>query len=155
MSKLFIDFLAHFCYIIHILIIQSPHMLPNFTLIALASALLGAVAAILARTLLKDLKSRDILGINFLTMGATLLLLSPLFYYFHPTLKSTALIIIIALIDTAANYFFFKTFEQTEASVATPILSLAPAFTFFFGCQFLQICQTLPWLICCSGFSLK
>ncbi|MBI2888661.1 MAG: DMT family transporter [Candidatus Liptonbacteria bacterium] len=109
----------------------------NFTLVAVASALLGSVASILARTLLKDLKSKDILGINFLTMGATLLIISPLFYSFEPSLTSFLLIVLIALIDTLANYFFFKTYEQTEVSVATPILSLAPVFTFAFGWLFL------------------
>lgn len=105
----------------------------SFTAIALISAFFGGIANILARTLLKDLKARDILGINFLTMGATLVLISPLFYKFNATLLSFSLIILIALIDTLANYFYFKTFEQTEASIATPVLSLAPAFTFFFA----------------------
>ena len=94
------------------------------------SALLGAVASVLARTLLKDLKPRDILGVNFLTMAVTLLVISPIFYSFHPSLEAFTLLVLVAFIDTLANYFFFKTFEQTEASVATPILSLAPVFTF-------------------------
>jgi len=110
----------------------------TFTTIAIASAFFGAIATILARTLLKDLKTQDILGINFLTMGATLVLVSPLFYHFKATVLSTSLVILIAFIDTAANYFFFKTFEKTEASVATPILSLAPGFTFFFSWIFLS-----------------
>ncbi|MCR4328278.1 MAG: DMT family transporter [Patescibacteria group bacterium] len=105
----------------------------SFTLIAIGSALLGSIANILARTLLKNLKSRDILGINFLTMGATLLIISPFFYSFTPSIIACSLVILIAFIDTLANYFFFKTFEHTEASVATPILSLAPAFTFLLG----------------------
>lgn len=112
-------------------------MIPSFTIMAIGSALLGAIAAILARRLLKGIKARDILGINFLTMGATLLVISPVFYDFRPSLPAVLLIILIALIDTLANYFFFKTFEETEASVAIPILSLAPVFTFIFGYFFL------------------
>lgn len=91
----------------------------------------------LARTLLKGLKSRDMLGVNFLTMGATLVLISPLFYFFKATWLSIGLVLLVAAIDTVANYFYFKTFEETEASVATPLLSLAPAFTFFFGWLFI------------------
>ncbi|MFA6305012.1 MAG: DMT family transporter [Patescibacteria group bacterium] len=105
----------------------------SFTLIAIGSALLASVANILARTLLRQVKAREILGINFLTMGATLVLLSPFFYFFKADLVSFALVVAIALIDTVANYFYFKTFEKTEASVATPLLSLAPAFAFLFG----------------------
>lgn len=105
----------------------------GFTTLAIGSAIFAAIANILARVLLKNLKSKDILGINFLTMGATLVLLSPLFYKFEPSLKSIGLLVLIGMIDTLANYFYFKTFEQTEASVATPLLSLAPVFTFFYG----------------------
>ena len=103
----------------------------SFTSIAILSALLGAVANIIARTLLRDLRSQDILGINFLTMGATLLLISPLFYSFQPSILVIGLVILIGVIDTVANYFYFKTFEKTGASIATPLLSLAPGFTFF------------------------
>lgn len=102
----------------------------SFTLIAIGSAFLGAIATLLARTLLKDLKSKDILSINFFTMGIVLLLLSPSFYHFDSSPLATILIILISLIDTAANYFYFKTFENTDASVASPLLSLAPVFTF-------------------------
>jgi len=107
------------------------------TTLAIASSFFAAIAIILARTLLKDLKSRDILGINFFTMAAILLLLSPLFYFFNPTPLSIALLVLVAIIDTVANYFYFKTFEKLEASVAAPIVSLAPAFAFFFSWVFL------------------
>lgn len=109
----------------------------SFTLVAVISAAFAAIANIMARTLLKDLKSKEILGINFLSMGVTLLLISPVFYKFNASFISVGLIILIASIDTLANYFYFKTFEKTEASIATPILSLAPVVTFFFGWLFL------------------
>lgn len=105
----------------------------NFTLIAVASAFLGAIATILARTLLRNIRAQDILSINFFIMAIVLLLLSPLFYTFNASMLTMGLVLLIALIDTAANYFYFKTFEQTDASVASPLLSLAPAFTFFFS----------------------
>ena len=80
----------------------------NFTVIAVLSAVFAAVANIMARTLLKDIKTKNILGINFLTMGATLVLISPVFYYFKASFLAIGLIILIAIIDTAGNYFFFK-----------------------------------------------
>ncbi|MEK7649302.1 MAG: DMT family transporter [Patescibacteria group bacterium] len=115
----------------------------SFTTLAILSALLGAVANIIARTLLRDLRSQDILGINFLTMGATLLLISPLFYFFQPSLLVIGLVALIGVIDTFANYFYFKTFEKTEASIATPLLSLAPGFTFFFA--WLTLGESSQW----------
>jgi transporter family protein len=109
----------------------------SYTTLAILSAVFAAVANILARTLLKDVKSRDILGINFAIMAVTLLVLSPFFYHFTISPLAIGLLGLVALIDTTANYFYFKAFEQTEASIATPILSLAPGFTFLFGWIFL------------------
>lgn len=96
------------------------------------SAVFAAIANILARTLLKDIRSRDVLGVNFFIMALTLLVLSPLFFQFSLTWLSLGLIVLIGIIDAAANYFYFKTFENSEASAATPLLSLAPGFTFMF-----------------------
>ena len=112
-------------------------MIATSTLIPIASAMLAAIASILARVLLKGIPAKKILAANFFVMGATLLILSPLFYKFVFSWKSAVLVLLIAAIDTTANYFYFKTFEQSEASVAVPILSLAPIVTFFFSAVFL------------------
>lgn len=113
-------------------------MIPSATLIPIASALLAAIASILARILLKDISAKHILAANFLIMGGTLLILSPFFYSFVLTPQSVLLVLVIAAIDTAANYFYFKTFEKTEASIAIPILSLSPIATFLFSAIFLS-----------------
>ena len=105
----------------------------NYTSLAIISSVIASVVILWTRVLLKEIKTAAFLGINFFTSGAVLLLLSPFFYKFELSLRAGGVLILIALIDTAANYFYFKTFEKTEASIAAPILSLAPAFTFFFG----------------------
>ena len=106
-------------------------------IIPIVSALLAAIVSILARVLFKGIPTKKILAVNFFTMAATLLIISPLFYKFIFSWKSICLVILIAVIDTSANYFYFKTFENTEASVAVPILSLAPVVTFLFSAIFL------------------
>jgi drug/metabolite transporter (DMT)-like permease len=108
-------------------------MIALATIIPIISAFLAAIAGILARVLLKDTPAKKMLAANFLIMGATLLILSPLFYKFIITWQSIGLIILIVVLDTLGNYFYFKTFEETEASIALPLLSLAPIVTFFFG----------------------
>lgn len=110
----------------------------SFTTIAIASAFFASIGNILARTLLKSLRSQDILAINFLMMASLLLLISPGFYKFDFTWVAAGLVALVAIIDAVANYFYFKAFEETEASVATPMLSLAPGFTFLFGFLFLN-----------------
>lgn len=121
----------------------------SFTTISIISAFFAAIANILARTILKDLKTRDVLAINFFTMGAVLLILSPFFYKFTPSVLNIGLLIIISLIDTAANFFYFKTFENTSASIASPLLSLAPGFTFIFSWFLLSEAVDLRSLLLC------
>ena len=113
-------------------------MISTAIYILIFSALLAAVASILARVLLKDIPVKKILAVNFLIMAATLLVFSPLFYKFDFSLENIGLVFLIAVIDTLANYFYFKTFEKTEASIAIPILSLAPIITFLFSAIFLS-----------------
>jgi len=121
----------------------------NFTTISIISAFFAAIANLLARTILKDLKTRDILAINFFTMGAVLLILSPFFYEFTPSTLNIGLLILISLIDTAANYFYFQTFEKTTASIASPLLSLAPGFTFVFSWVLLnEIAEPRSLILC-------
>lgn len=113
-------------------------MISEAIIIPIVSALLAAIANILARVLSKNIPAKKILAVNFFTMGATLLVLSPLFYKFIFTWQSIGLVVLIAIIDTFANYFYFKTLEATEASVAIPILSLAPIATFLLSALFLK-----------------
>jgi uncharacterized membrane protein len=119
----------------------------SFTEIAVISAIFAAIANILARVLLKNLNSKSILSINFAIMAITLALLSPFFYRFDLSPESLSLLIVVGAIDTLANYFYFKTFEKTEASIATPILSLAPGFTFLFSWLFIGDKVSLRTLI--------
>lgn len=76
-------------------------------------------------------------------VGSTLLALSPLFYRFNPSWLSIFLLYAIGIIDAVANYFYFKSFEQSEASVATSLLSMAPIFTFI-GSYILLGTKTSP-----------
>ena len=112
-------------------------------LLAFLSALFSAVASISAKILLKNIAPQNILSVNFFTMTATLLLFSPLFYFFEATLFAMIILCGLALLDTLANYFYFKTFKNNEASVATPILAVAPIFTIFFGLVLIN--DTTSW----------
>ena len=113
-------------------------MILTSTIIAVGSAIFSAIANIMARYLVKDKRAQNFVPINFLTMGVTLAILSPFFYFFKFTPFSFLAIISIAFVDTFGNYFYFKTFEKTEASIATPLLSISPFFTFILGWVFLN-----------------
>ena len=119
----------------------------DYTLLALLSAFLAAIANIMARTILKNVKSRDILGINFLMMAAVLTLFSPMFYFFEFSLWSVVFLLMVAAIDLVANYFYFKSFEENEATAVTPLLSLSPVFAFVFGWFFISEVVSLYQLV--------
>ncbi len=109
----------------------------SFTLIAILSAFFGAISNVWTKPLLRDIPTKDLIKWSFLTHGMLLLIVSPFFFYFQPSASSIGLLVLIAFIDWVANYCFFKTFEKAEASVAVPLLSLSPAFTFFFSWMFI------------------
>lgn len=94
----------------------------DYTIIAIISALFGAMANVFARVLLKNVKSYNVMGLSFLMVGSTLLMLAPLFYRFNPSWSTIGLLYTIGIVDAAANYFYFKSFEKSEASVATSCL---------------------------------
>ncbi len=119
----------------------------SVTFVAITSAFFGAIAWIFARLILKDIDSKNILAINFITMGLMLLCFSPLFYHFDFSYLSVGLVVLLAILDMAWNYFYFKTFEKTQASIAVPMLSLAPVFTFIFASLFLQDTVSIQSLI--------
>ena len=110
----------------------------DYTVIALISAFFGATANIAARVLLKNVKSYNIMGLSFLMVGSTMLIISPLFYFFEPSWITIGLLYSIAIIDATGNYFYFKTFEKTEANIASSMLALTPAFTFIGSWIFLS-----------------
>lgn len=118
----------------------------DFTTLAIISAFFGALANIFARILLKDVESYNIMGLSFLMVGSTLLIFSPMFYYFMPSWATIGLLYAIGIIDTASNYYYFKSFEMSEAGIATSLLALSPVITFIGSFLFLGT-QTSPIII--------
>lgn len=98
--------------------------------LCVVAAFMWAIANILAKYLLKDLSTRDIFSINFLLMAAWLLLVSPLFYKFDFSIELLLWVVVIGLIDTLSNYFYFESLKHNDTSTITPVLSLSPIFTF-------------------------
>lgn len=87
--------------------------------------------------LLKDVESYNIMGLSFLMVGSTLLVFSPIFYHFTPSWTTIGLLYTIGIIDTVANYYYFKSFEHSDAGIASSMLALAPIITFIGAFLFL------------------
>ena len=110
----------------------------NYIYLAILSAFFASISNVLVKNILSTVSSKDILGINFMIMGAILLLFSPVFFQLKLSFFVIGILISIIVIDTFANYYYFKAFEKAEASIVTPLLSLAPVFTFIFAWFFLD-----------------
>ena len=82
-------------------------------------------------------------GISFLSVAGLLLLAAPWFYHFEISARSLGLLAVIIILDTIANFFYFKSFERYEASTVTPLLALSPAFAFVGSWLFFSL--TEPW----------
>lgn len=123
----------------------------DFTYLAIGAAFFGAIANLMARFLLKKIKSQNIFWFNFVIMGVSLALLSPLFYFFEATSTTMTILVCVALIDTLANLSYFKAFEKLEAGAVTPVLSLAPIITFVMGFFLLSDVVTLNTFLVSLG----
>ncbi|KKW42013.1 MAG: EamA-like protein transporter family [Candidatus Magasanikbacteria bacterium GW2011_GWA2_56_11] len=118
----------------------------NFTTLAIFSALFGGLANIFVKRVVERVRPEYALAPGFLFIAASLALFSPWFYSFSATREAIGAIFLVILIDGIANYYYFKTFVQSEVSIATPLLSVAPLFTFVFGWFFLAEAVSAPKL---------
>ncbi len=100
--------------------------------LALISSIAGAFANLLARRVADFAQARDYLAVNFGLMFILLLPAAPFFWQLELRLEALAVLLAAALIDLAANYFYFRSFEALDAVTASSILSLSPAVSLFF-----------------------
>ncbi len=72
--------------------------------------------------------ARNYISVSFGMIVIFLLPFTP--FFFHMEFSPTSVVIIMAasLIDTAGNWFYFSSFEISEATYASPLLSLSPFF---------------------------
>ncbi len=107
--------------------------LTSSTVLAITSAFLGGVTTIMARLVLQKMRPQEVMVISFVVMMSVLLILSPHFYVYKPSLESALVIVALCLIDTVANLLLFKAHANAEPGVSSPLLALTPFFTFLFG----------------------
>ncbi len=96
--------------------------------LSLLSAFSGALAALLTKPVLRYTSTRNYLSVNFAVLFVLLLPAAPWAFALNLTPGMGALLLLTALIDVPANYFYFRAFEVLEAGPASVLLSLAPLF---------------------------
>lgn len=96
--------------------------------LSLLSAFSGALAALLTKRTLRFAPTRDYLSVNFAVLFVLLLPFAPWLFALNLTPGAVALLLLTALIDVPANYFYFRAFEVLDAGPASVLLSLAPLF---------------------------
>ena len=111
------------------------HTLANMLpiLVGLGSALCAALAHRLGPKATAGRAAEELEAINFAIMGvmlAVVLAAVPDLYQLRLSAAGVGLLALVVAIDSAGNYFLFKTYRQSHPTVATPLLSLAPAFAF-------------------------
>lgn len=97
--------------------------------LGLLSALLGAVANLAARSLMRRVAPRDYIPINFILMALMMLPGLPFLWQFDDGWFTIAILVGTVLLDTLGNYLYFRAFEINQAATASALLSLSPLFT--------------------------
>lgn len=100
--------------------------------LAILSSIAGALANLLARRVARFAPARDYLAVNFGLMFGLLLPAAPFFWRLELRLDALAVLLAAALIDLAANYYYFRSFEALNTVTASSLLSLSPAVALFF-----------------------
>lgn len=101
-------------------------------ILAILSAVAGAIANLLARGISRFATTREYLAANFALMFLMLLPAAPFFWQLSLRWEAIAALLAAAIIDLAANYFYFRSFEALDAVTASSILSLSPVIALFF-----------------------
>jgi drug/metabolite transporter (DMT)-like permease len=127
----------------------------DYTMLALASAAFGAASNIMAKRLFVSIKPKDAMSVTFLTMFSVLTFLMPIYFKFNPTFIAVILVLSVAIIDFLSNYFFFKSFENSDVSIVTCVHALAPAFSFVFSWIFLADFVTIKQFVLSIGIMLS
>jgi drug/metabolite transporter (DMT)-like permease len=97
--------------------------------LGLLSALLGAGANLMARSLMRKIKPRDYLSVNFGLMALMMLPGLPFLWHFQGGWLTLAILCGTVLLDTLGNFLYFRAFEINNAATASALLSLSPLFT--------------------------
>ena len=107
--------------------VQLEFMVPFF--LGLSSAVLGAGANLSARSLMRRVKPRDYIPVNFLLMAVMMLPGVSFFWHFEGGWLTLAILAGTVLLDTLGNFLYFRAFEINNAATASALLSLSPLFT--------------------------
>ncbi|MHB0988944.1 MAG: EamA family transporter [Bellilinea sp.] len=111
--------------------------------VAILSAGAGGIAALLARRMMRLAPTRDMISVNFGMIFLMLLPAAPFFWHFEFSWLAVVLFLLAALIDVAANIFYYLTFEKLPAVTASAVMALSP----------LAALALQPWLT--PGFHLS
>lgn len=93
---------------------------------AVFSAGSGGVAALLTRRMANFAPARHLISVNFALMFCMLLPAAPFFWQFDFSWQAFGLFLLAALLDAAANLFYFLSFEHLPAVTTTALLALSP-----------------------------
>lgn len=97
--------------------------------LGLLSALLGAGANLMARSLMRRVPPRDYLPVNFMLMALMMLPGVPFFWQFEGGWLTCLILGGTVLLDILGNFLYFRAFEMNNAATASAILSISPLFT--------------------------
>lgn len=105
--------------------------------IPLASALLGAVANVMGKWLAADIRPAPFAALSFI--GIFLWITPVMLVWSRLVVSPTVigLLVLVAVIDTGANYMYFKALDTVEVSDVSALGALAPLFTTVFAVMFL------------------
>lgn len=103
--------------------------MPFVAFLSILSALFAALANVSARYVMGFVQTRDYLSVNFVMLVLVTAIVLPFDFWLVLTPLSLVVILVASLIDSAANFCYFKAFELEEAGTASALMALGPFFS--------------------------
>lgn len=122
--------------------------------IGISAAFFSALTNVYLKKLFNSGTINELAPLNFFLNAIMMVIFSPLFYYFNPSLKGIIILIEIFILDTLANYFYYVAIESTEVSYTSIFMSLSPMFTLMISTPIISVLP-LKSLICVIGIILS
>ena len=120
-------------------------------LAGVSSAFCIAVVNVFLKKLFEKVSTRELAPLSFLLASITMLIFSPLYFYFRYSTKIIIILLIIIILDAIANYLYYRAIESCEVSYESIFMSLSPVFTLLIFTLFID---TISFKVIVSIFGI-
>lgn len=122
--------------------------------VGFGAALINAVMNVFLKVLFNNASTKELAPLSFLLGFITMAFFSPIYFHFIYSLNTIIILLLIFILDSFANYFYYRSIEVSEVSYVSIYLSLSPIFTLLVSTFIINILP-LSFIIAVAGIVMS